>query len=105
MPDNGNALIGPFTVNVDEEEYDQIIAKVDEYITESHPTLKAELPDGFELLKSGKSLLEDLTRLKEITDYRQVKLKRLVKEEEIEGDEEGDGEGQAENASQQDSEG
>lgn len=54
--------------------------------------------DGFDILISKKSLEDTgLDSLKTIYDYRQLQLKKLVKEPEPEeGEEEGDGDGEDE---------
>jgi len=98
MPDNGHAFIGPVLISFSDT-YLELISKLDKYIEEKHPLLKASMPDGFELLNRVRPLENEpsiSTILKDIRDYREIRIKKLVRVIETEeGDpeeEEGDNE-------------
>lgn len=94
MPDNGNGFIGPIEFNFAEDNHDKIIEKIDGYMEENHPQVKEEYPDGFELLYRKRHVDEEIDVLKNVRDYREIQIIKLIREEdpeeEMQGNEEQD---------------
>jgi hypothetical protein len=72
-------FIGPIKIDMSKDSQETLVDKVDAFLTEKKPNIRAEYPDGFEVLLRGKTL-KHLSKLAKLKDYRNVTLHPLAKE-------------------------
>ena len=87
-------FIGPILVDLEEDDYEKVVQKIEEHLKEKNPAMLDEFPDGFEILYKGITL-PSVRKIYKVKDYRILTLNALQKQGDntlgVQDDQAGDG--------------